>query len=249
MFPGSCAKAGFCFGGADLDAAEPADEVRVPVLAPEFAVGDDLEAGPFLAGDRVANRRILDRAQSRCRRSRRAPARRGRQSPLAGGADCPRGRPGKTASCDGHGGTHRGAAICRYGRTGLPRAQRCRAVRELSASVPVQAPSGFALAFLNTYVSDLTGAGGAIDLADALHGHATRRADARTRRDRAGRIHAEARRRTGGIEHLLGTGRQPLSELQRNVARARNRSRDVYAHARRERTTFRVAWPGSSSMR
>jgi hypothetical protein len=31
-------------------------------------------------------------------------------------------------------------------------------VRELSASIPVKAPSGFALAFLNTYVSDLGGA-------------------------------------------------------------------------------------------
>lgn len=37
-------------------------------------------------------------------------------------------------------------------------------MRELSASVPVKAPSGFALAFLNTYVSDLTGAGGASTL-------------------------------------------------------------------------------------
>jgi hypothetical protein len=34
-------------------------------------------------------------------------------------------------------------------------------VRELSAAVPVKAPSGFALAFLNTYVSDFRGAGGA----------------------------------------------------------------------------------------
>lgn len=31
------------------------------------------------------------------------------------------------------------------------------AVRELSASVPVKAPSGFALAFLNTYVTDMGG--------------------------------------------------------------------------------------------
>jgi hypothetical protein len=30
-------------------------------------------------------------------------------------------------------------------------------VRELSASIPVKAPSGFALAFLNTYVRDLNG--------------------------------------------------------------------------------------------
>ena len=34
------------------------------------------------------------------------------------------------------------------------------AVRELSASVPVKAPSGFALAFLNTYVRDLAGTNG-----------------------------------------------------------------------------------------
>jgi hypothetical protein len=33
-----------------------------------------------------------------------------------------------------------------------------RAVRDLSASIPVKAPSGFALAFLNTYVRDLGGA-------------------------------------------------------------------------------------------
>lgn len=32
-------------------------------------------------------------------------------------------------------------------------------MRELSAAVPVKAPSGFALAFLNTYVRDLNGAG------------------------------------------------------------------------------------------
>jgi hypothetical protein len=32
-------------------------------------------------------------------------------------------------------------------------------VRELSVAVPVQAPSGFALAFLNTYVTDLAGGG------------------------------------------------------------------------------------------
>jgi hypothetical protein len=32
-------------------------------------------------------------------------------------------------------------------------------VRELSASIPVKAPSGFALAFLNTYVRDLNGPG------------------------------------------------------------------------------------------
>jgi hypothetical protein len=32
-------------------------------------------------------------------------------------------------------------------------------VRELSASIPVKAPSGFALAFLNTYVLDLNGPG------------------------------------------------------------------------------------------
>ena len=38
-------------------------------------------------------------------------------------------------------------------------AQRMRAVRELSASTPVKAPSGFALAFLNTYVGDLNGPG------------------------------------------------------------------------------------------
>lgn len=30
----------------------------------------------------------------------------------------------------------------------------------MSASIPVKAPSGFALAFLNTYVSDLAGTGG-----------------------------------------------------------------------------------------
>jgi hypothetical protein len=35
-----------------------------------------------------------------------------------------------------------------------------RAVRELSASVPVKAPSGFALAFLNTYVRDRAGVDG-----------------------------------------------------------------------------------------
>jgi hypothetical protein len=34
------------------------------------------------------------------------------------------------------------------------------AVRELSASVPVKAPSGFALAFLNTYVRDRAGVDG-----------------------------------------------------------------------------------------
>jgi hypothetical protein len=34
------------------------------------------------------------------------------------------------------------------------------AVRELSASVPVKAPSGFALAFLNTYVRDQAGVDG-----------------------------------------------------------------------------------------
>jgi hypothetical protein len=34
------------------------------------------------------------------------------------------------------------------------------AVRELSASVPVKAPSGFALAFLNTYVRDRAGIDG-----------------------------------------------------------------------------------------
>jgi hypothetical protein len=33
-------------------------------------------------------------------------------------------------------------------------------VRELSASISVRAPSGFALAFLSTYVRDLAGAGG-----------------------------------------------------------------------------------------
>jgi len=32
-------------------------------------------------------------------------------------------------------------------------------VRELQASIPVKAPSGFALAFLNTYVTDLSGPG------------------------------------------------------------------------------------------
>ena len=32
-------------------------------------------------------------------------------------------------------------------------------MRELSASIPVKAPSGFALAFLNTYVRELGGAG------------------------------------------------------------------------------------------
>ena len=32
-------------------------------------------------------------------------------------------------------------------------------MRELSASIPVKAPSGFALAFLNTYVRDLNGPG------------------------------------------------------------------------------------------
>ena len=32
-------------------------------------------------------------------------------------------------------------------------------MRELSASIPVKAPSGFALAFLNTYVLDLNGPG------------------------------------------------------------------------------------------
>jgi hypothetical protein len=38
-------------------------------------------------------------------------------------------------------------------------------VRELSASVPVKAPSGFALAFLNTYVTDMgAGADGASTL-------------------------------------------------------------------------------------
>jgi hypothetical protein len=33
-------------------------------------------------------------------------------------------------------------------------------VRELSASIPVKAPAGFALAFLNTYVRDLAGPNG-----------------------------------------------------------------------------------------
>jgi hypothetical protein len=33
-------------------------------------------------------------------------------------------------------------------------------MRDLSASIPVKAPSGFALAFLNTYVSDLAGTAG-----------------------------------------------------------------------------------------
>ncbi len=50
------------FGRANLDAAEPADEIRIPVLAPELAVGDDLETDPFLAGHDVANGRVLDRA-------------------------------------------------------------------------------------------------------------------------------------------------------------------------------------------
>jgi hypothetical protein len=36
----------------------------------------------------------------------------------------------------------------------MPNAHR---VRDLSASIPVKAPSGFALAFLNTYVRDLNG--------------------------------------------------------------------------------------------
>ena len=48
------------FGRANLDAAEPADEVGVPVLAPEFAVGDHREAGQLLALDHVADRRVLD---------------------------------------------------------------------------------------------------------------------------------------------------------------------------------------------
>lgn len=38
-------------------------------------------------------------------------------------------------------------------------------MRELSASISVRAPSGFAIAFLNTYVRDLAGAGGESTLA------------------------------------------------------------------------------------
>jgi len=34
-----------------------------------------------------------------------------------------------------------------------------RAVRELSASIPVRTPSGFAIAFLNTYIGELGGEG------------------------------------------------------------------------------------------
>jgi hypothetical protein len=52
------------FGGAYLDAAEPADEVGVPVLAPELTVGDDLEADPLLTRDHVVDRGILNRAQT-----------------------------------------------------------------------------------------------------------------------------------------------------------------------------------------
>jgi hypothetical protein len=53
-----------------------------------------------------------------------------------------------------------GRGFAGHGRTGLLRAQRMRVVRELSASVPVKAPSGFALAFLNTYVRDRAGVDG-----------------------------------------------------------------------------------------
>ena len=51
-------------GFANLDAAQAADEVGVPILAPEFAIGHDLETDPFLTDDDVANRRVLHRAQA-----------------------------------------------------------------------------------------------------------------------------------------------------------------------------------------
>ena len=49
---------------ADLDAAEPADEIGIPILAPEFPVGHHRQSGEFLTRDDVANRRIFDRSQS-----------------------------------------------------------------------------------------------------------------------------------------------------------------------------------------
>jgi hypothetical protein len=53
-----------------------------------------------------------------------------------------------------------GPRFAARGRTGLLHAQRMGAVRELSSSVPVKAPSGFALAFLNTYIRDRAGVDG-----------------------------------------------------------------------------------------
>jgi hypothetical protein len=46
-------------------AVELAHEVEVPVVAPELAVGDRLQADRFLLRHRAADRRVLDRAQVR----------------------------------------------------------------------------------------------------------------------------------------------------------------------------------------
>jgi hypothetical protein len=141
---------------ANLHAAEPADEIGVPILAPEFAVGYDRQSDALLGDDHVANRRVLDRAQFRridlttCERfARRQNFRRAEQAADVIGV--------KERLRAGGGRRHR-AHLPPASRTCLPCAQGC-GVRELSVSVPVQAPSGFSLAFLNTYVSDLAGGG------------------------------------------------------------------------------------------
>jgi hypothetical protein len=113
------------FRCAYLDAAEPADEVGVPVLAPELAVGDDLEPDPLLARHDGADRGVFDGSQA-SRVDLAACVR------LAGGEDFR--RPQETPDVvgpkkrlgTGGGGAHRAAPFAGYGRTGLLRAQRFR---------------------------------------------------------------------------------------------------------------------------